>query len=91
MTPDNYNGRWSALITSMTKNALGETMYCRVFKYLCLWALALFSSVVLADEAGRVRGAPDWLIDGVIYQINMRSFAPHGQRPNVFPPWQSWG
>ncbi|MBQ1455738.1 MAG: alpha-glucosidase C-terminal domain-containing protein [Thermoguttaceae bacterium] len=54
-------------------------MYCRVFKYLCPWALALFSSVVLADEAGRVRGAPDWLIDGVIYQINMRSFAPHGQ------------
>ncbi|MBR3219425.1 MAG: hypothetical protein IKF77_05840, partial [Thermoguttaceae bacterium] len=54
-------------------------MYCRVFKYLCLWALALFSSALSAEEADQVRGAPDWLVDGVIYQINMRSFAPNGR------------
>ena len=51
----------------------------RVFRCLCPLALALVSSALLAGEASEVRGAPDWLIDGVIYQINMRSFAPNGR------------
>lgn len=49
----------------------------------CLFALGAFGVPLRADKEAEpqkfpAKAAPDWVVDGVIYQINTRAFTPEG-------------